>query len=326
MVLKVLAEEHAALPKGAERMPIREWFPQRFRYLEHDLRLPSTIGHAAPGVFLSPAQHPPRRSPVPWIQILHDVIPLSRPHPLLAADERRWRRIGPRLKSAAAVAAVSRFSADEGIRHFGLDPRAVHVIPNGVDLELFHPADPADAAPPDPPYVLHVSAWGPHKGFDEALQVVAGLAEAGLPHRLIMTGPNDAWMLSQVQDVVARSPRPDRAEIAGYVDDLPATYRSATALLMTSRCEGFGLPALEAMACGTPVVGFANSSLPEVIGEGGVLVPDGDVRAMIAAVERIARGDDLREELRARGIAWAGKFPWRRAVDAYSELVRSVAA
>jgi alpha-1,3-rhamnosyl/mannosyltransferase len=132
-------------------------------------------------------------------------------------------------------------------------------------------------------------------------------------------------MHAQVSAAVAASPRPDRVDIAGYVDDLPATYRSATALLMTSRCEGFGFPALEAMACGTPVVAFANSSIPEVVGDGGVLVADGDVAAMASAVRRLAGDSESKDELVHRGLAQAARFRWEESVDAYVDVLRSVA-
>jgi glycosyltransferase involved in cell wall biosynthesis len=256
------------------------------------------------------------------VHTLYDLIPLSWPHPLLARDRRRWIRIAPRLRRAAAVAAISRFSADEGIRHLGLDSRRVHVIPAGVDLAVFHPDETTHG---HTPYLLHVAAWGPHKGFTEALEVIARLAARGLPHRLVMAGPQDAWMLAQIRRVVAASPCPERVDIAGYVDDLPSLYRGATALLMTSRCEGFGLPALEAMASGTPVVAFANSSLPEVVGDGGVLVSDGDIDTMVTAVQRLAGDERARGELAEQGVAQAARFRWEDTVDAYAELLRSVA-
>ncbi len=132
-------------------------------------------------------------------------------------------------------------------------------------------------------------------------------------------------MLAQVRRVVACSPCPQRVEIAGYVQDLPSVYAGATALLMTSRCEGFGLPALEAMACGTPVVAFANSSLPEVLGDDGLLVEDGNVDAMAAAVIGLIDDPASRTELSQRAVRRAAQFRWEDTVQTYLELLRSVA-
>jgi glycosyltransferase involved in cell wall biosynthesis len=320
--VSVIATPDARLPDHAQRIVERPRAPARVRTLEHELLLPRRLSRSGAGVFLSPAQEPPRRSPVPWVQTLHDLTPLTRPDPLLAADARRWRRVGPRLRDASAVIAVSRFSAQEGVRHLGLDPDAITVIPHGVDHDIFKPGP---AAEPEVPYLLHVSAWGPHKGFPEALAVIASLADRGLPHRLVFVGPRDAWALARVREAVAASPRPDRVDLPGYVDDLPAAYRGADAFLMTSRCEGFGLPALEAMACGTPVVAFANSSIPEVVGDAGTLVPDGDVEAMADALERLLRSPGARAEQSERGLEHASRFRWERAIAAHAEVLESVA-
>lgn len=320
--LSVIAAPDAPLPTGVQRIDERLRAPRRARRLEHELLLPRRLEHADVEVFHSPAQEPPRRSPVPWVQTLHDLTPLTRPDPLLAADARRWRRIGPRLRGADAIIAVSRFSADEGIRHLGLDQSAITVIPHGVDHERFKPGP---VAAPDVPYLLHVGAWGPHKGFPEALEVIGRLAQRGLPHRLVLAGPRDEWTLARAREAVAAAPRPDRVELAGYVDDLPATYRAASVFLMTSRCEGFGLPALEAMACGTPVVAFANSSIPEVVGGGGALVPDGDTEAMTDEVERLIRSAPARDELSERGIEQAARFRWADAIEAHAAVLESVA-
>lgn len=321
--VRVLAEPAASLPAGVARMTMHRPAPQRLRSLSHDLLLPVDLRRCGCEVFHSPAQHPPARSPVPWVQTLHDLTPLTWPHPLLAPERQRWTRVGPRLRRAAAVATVSRFSADEAIRRLDLDPRRLEVIPLGVDPAVFRPSGPQDQ---DAPYLLHVAAWGPHKGFDEALAVIARLAEQGLPHRLVLAGPQDKWMASQVRAAVQMSPRPDRVEVAGYVADLPATYSGATALLMTSRCEGFGLPTLEAMACATPVVAFANSALPEVVGEAGILVDDGDVEAMARAVRELIESASLRQDLVAAGLARAAQFRWEDMGHAYRELLESVAS
>ena len=320
--LEVLADPEVQLPNGVRRVALRRPVPGRLRAAAHDVLLPGTLRRADCQVFHSPAQHPPRRSPVPWVQTLHDLTPLSWPHPILARERRWWTRVGPRLKGAAAVATVSQFSADEAVRHLGLDPRRLHVIPLGVDPKVFFPGgSPAE----DPPYLLHVAAWGPHKGFAEAMAVIDRLAEAGLPHRLVLAGPQDAWMQAQVQAEVRRATRPDRVDVAGYVPDLAAAYRGATALVMTSRCEGFGLPALEAMACGTPVVAFANSALPEVVGEAGLLIGDGDVEAMARALRELGASRSMREELSAAALARSAGFRWGKTVTAYRDLLESVA-
>jgi glycosyltransferase involved in cell wall biosynthesis len=318
--VEALAERDARLPEGVTRATIHRPTAQRFRSLTHDLLLPLDLRRSGCDVFHSPAQHPPRRSPVPWVQTLHDLTPLTWPHPLLAPERRHWLRVGPRLRRAAAVATVSRFSADEAITHLGLDPGRLEVIPLGVDPALFHPSGPVDE---EAPYLLHVAAWGPHKGFDEALAVVARLADAGLPHRLVLAGPQDRWMASQIQAAVRMSPRPDRVELAGYVPDIAAMYSGAAALLMTSRCEGFGLPTLEAMACGTPVIAFDNSALPEVVGEAGVLVPDGDIEAMTRVVRELIQSGSMRQELVAAGLARAAEFRWGAMVAAYRGLLES---
>ena len=320
--VRVLAEPGISLPEGVGRTGARWPFPGRLRAPAHDLLLPAYLSRAELDVFHSPAQHPPRHSPVPWVQTLHDLTPLTWPHPLLERERRHWIKVGPRLQRAAAVATVSRFSADEAIRRLGLNSSRLTVIPLGVDPTVFYPSD---APPEDPPYLLHVAAWGPHKGYDEALAVIARLADLGLPHRLVLAGPQDAWMQAKIRAAVSASARPDRVEVAGYVTDLPATYRGATALLMTSRCEGFGLPVLEAMACGTPVLAFANSSLPEVVGEGGVLVPDGDVEAMAGMVRQLVDGGSMRDELVQAGLLRAGRFRWEDMVTAYGQLLSSAA-
>jgi glycosyltransferase involved in cell wall biosynthesis len=125
-----------------------------------------------------------------------------------------------------------------------------------------------------------------------------------------------------VADLIRAGDRPDRVEALGYVEDLPALYQGASALLVTSRAEGFGLPAAEAMACGTPVVAFANTSLVEIVGEGGILVPDGDVASMVKAVDPLLRNERAWDDACARARERGRRFDWDRTVTEHAEVFR----
>ncbi|HET6908468.1 MAG TPA: glycosyltransferase family 1 protein [Mycobacteriales bacterium] len=294
--------------------------PARWRGRTGDWLLPRDIRRSRPDIFHSPAQSPPRQVPVPWVQTLHDLTPLVFRHPLLEADRRRWERIGPRLRQATRVICVSASSARQAQQLLGVDPDRTTVVPLGVD-PAFTPEGPRRT---DGPYLLWVSSWGPHKGLEIAASVVAALAAEGRPHQLLVAGYQDTQMLKHVRAAVELAG--DRVEVLGHVSELAPLYRGADALLVTSRAEGFGLPALEAMACGCPVIAFANTSLPEVIGDAGLLIADGDVGGYVAGVQQLLDDSTLREQLRDSGIRRAKEFTWRRTVERHVEVYRSLLA
>jgi glycosyltransferase involved in cell wall biosynthesis len=318
----VLARPGTGLPAGAELRPVRRSTNRRLADLEHELLLPRELTAVGADVGHGPGQHPPRRAPVPWLQNVHDLTPLTYDDPTYAGDRRRWRRMAPRLRRAAGVITGSRFSAGQVHTLLGIPTDRIHVIAHAAGSAF----RPTGEAPAEPPYLLYVGAWGPHKGFAEAFAVVGRLADLGYPHSLKVAGHQDTWMRARVEELRARSPRPERVEILGYVDDLAALYRRATALVVSSRAEGFGLPAVEAMACGTPVVAFANTALTEVVDEGGVLVDDGDVDAFVAALRRVLDSERERLELSQRALARARSFSWERAVAAHADLYRATAS
>jgi alpha-1,3-rhamnosyl/mannosyltransferase len=221
------------------------------------------------------------------------------------------------------VCTNSRRTADDAVRLLGLDPGRIHVTPLGVDGRYRPGAAPATDGPP---IVLYVGEYGPHKGFAEAFAVADAIADAGLPHRLAMVGFLAPWYESTVHDLLHQAARPDRVDLLGYVDDVVAAYRQADALIVTSRYEGFCLPALEAMACGTPVVAFDNSALPEVLGDAGTLVRDGDTRAFASALIALLRDPRARQEASERGVERARSFTWDRCATGLVDAVRSAAS
>ena len=318
---RALCRRGAALPARVEPVRMHRLAPMRGRRIEHELLLPFDLLRVKPDVFHSPALDPPWRSPRPWVQTLHDVIPLVYDDPELAPERRRWRRQAGRYRRAAAIIAVSRYSADIGISTLGLDPARVEVIPHGVGAE-FRP--PQGRAQRQPGHLLMVGEYSRRKGYAEALAVLGALVDQGYPVRLAVVGRIAPWVRPAVEAVVARSPAPGRVDLLGFVDDLVTQYQQAQVLVMSSRYEGFGFPVLEAMACGTPVVAFANSSLTEVVGDAGILVADGNVPEMTNAVRSLLDDQELWEEFSTRGLERVKQFSWDRSVAEHAEVFNRV--
>lgn len=320
--LSALATDDIELPRGVSRRSVtRRTREGRRAVMEHEIRRTFELMGRHGAVFHNPNPHAPAVCGGPWVQTLHDLIPLVYDDPALAGLRSRFRRFGPRYRRADAVIAVSRHAADEGIRLWGLDPGRIEVVHHGVGAQYV----PSNLRRQEPGYVSVVSEFSRRKGFDLAFQAIAALAEAGYPQRLVVAGRVQEWLRADFDAMLASAPRPDRIEVLGFVDDLPAVYQGATVHLVTSRYEGFGFPALEAMACGVPVVAFANSSLPEVIGDAGILVPDGDVAAMVAAVRRLLDDSSLRADLAEAGVERARRFTWAESASRHAEVYSKVA-
>ena len=321
-----LVTEGTELPAGvAPALVRRRYLHTRLSEREHRRELPGDIARHRPDVYHSPWLDPPRECAVPWVQSLLDVIPLTFDHPWFNHRPARWRRRFDGMERANAVITPSAFSASEGVRVLGLEASRVHVAPLGID-DVFSPGPgPAGAEP----YLLYVGVYGPNKGYRDAFALAAEVARRGHPHRLKVVGNLATWWVDlEVRRLLSLSPGAAHVDLLGAVpfERLLELYRGASALVVTSRAEGFGFPALEAMACGTPVVSFANSSLAEVVDHGGLLVRDGDVGAMADAVAAILSAPARAAELRTSGRAHAATFTWKRCAGIHADVFREVAA
>ena len=285
--------------------------PSRYRVLQPPPALAHSAGHfweqgALPAqargarLIYSPANLAPlasRRNVV----VIHDVAALRHPEWYRPAYVAYQRALLPRIaKRARLVITVSEFSKKELIEVLGADPARIAVVPNGVD-ERFNPQ--AEARRSERPYVLVVGTRIARKNttvLDEAAQRLSAL---GI--ELVHAGSGRGYM------------RPERGpgmRELGYVPDehMPGLYARALALAMPSLYEGFGLPALEAMACGTPVVASDRGALPETTGGAGVLVDPNDHTAFADALERLATDQAHRAELSKRALERARPFTWER--------------
>jgi glycosyltransferase involved in cell wall biosynthesis len=211
--------------------------------------------------------------------------------------------IGQSLEQASRIACVSRAIADETIRGFGVDPAKIEIVPNGVD-PFFSP-DPSIV---DGDYLLFAGTLEPRKGV---LDLIAAWSSLPEPRpRLILCG-DPGWKV--------RIPELPGLEVTGYVtrERLRELYRGALAFVYPSRYEGFGIPPLEAMACGAPVLATRTGAIPD-FAEGAALFID-DLRDTLV---RILGDAGLRRELRARGPEQARLWTWDRGARAMSELLR----
>ena len=228
---------------------------------------------------------------------------------------------------ADAVIVPSEAVRADVMRILGLPPERVFAIPEAAG-PAFHPQDAAAVEAVrrryglDGPFILSVGSLEPGKNRERLLEAFARLRARGLEHTLVVAGQR-AWRYEGEEPLAQRLGLADSVRFLGHVPqaDLPALYSAADLFAFPSLYEGFGLPALEAMACGAPVVASNVSAVPEVVGDAALQVPPLDVEALADAMERLLRDEPLRANLRERGLKRAAGFSWedtaRRTAEVY---------
>jgi len=225
------------------------------------------------------------------------------------------------LRAAHAVIAISESTRRDLLRLFGPFDASVHVVYGAVDAR-FQPATPDAVARVRTRYrlperfVLFVGTIEPRKNLARLLEAICTLREAGTPVPLVIAG-RAGWHYRPFADQLRRTALGGLVILPGPVPDahLPALYSAAEAFVFPSLYEGFGLPVLEAMACGTPVVASQAASLPEVAGEAALLVDPHDVRQLAASIRQVWQDAGLRAELRGKGWQQVGRFSWEKAAQ-----------
>jgi glycosyltransferase involved in cell wall biosynthesis len=306
------------LPPGAYRLAgSRRRYHGQLAGYEEAVALRADLERIRPDLYHAIDLRLPGRSPCRLAVTVHDLIPWAWGGPRMRGERLRFW-IGKRLlKRADAVIAVSKATAGDASRVAGVDPRRIQVVTEAAD-EAFKPRPGAGARVAE--------RWGLEAGY---LLFVGALDARKDPRSLLRAWAAAKEVRPGLELVVAGDPgRQAPAAMPGVrqlgrVDDeeLADLYTAAGCFVFPSRYEGFGLPCLEAMACGCPVAAFRNSSLPEVVGDAGLLVDDGDAEALGRAAASMSAEP---ERWRRAGLERAREFSWRKAARETIAIYESV--
>ncbi|MCS6950351.1 MAG: glycosyltransferase family 4 protein [bacterium] len=299
------------------------------RVLWEQTILPRLLRRGRVDVLFSPAFVLPRWWKGVGVVTVHDLnfeVSPQTIHPFRRAYLRRMTRWS--VQRAKRVIAISGATASDILRLYGMPSEKVVVIPYGLDA-MFNPhharaLEPAVRQRYALParFLLFVGTLEPRKNLPRLLEAFAlAQQQAELPPLVLAGAPG--WQHQKIRALAQRLNIEERVVFAGYIprEHLPGVYAAATALLYPSLYEGFGLPPLEAMGCGTPVLASNTSALPEVVGDGGLLVNPLHVSEIAEGILRLALEEELRQQLAERGIARARRFRWDEAARRTLEAI-----
>lgn len=310
-----------SLPTGSATV---SWRIIPFPRLWTQLRLSAELMQSTkPDVLFVPSHTIPLVHPLPTVATVHDLGFKHFPE-YYGRIERFYQEFGlwQTTRSATRLIAISGETKRDLVHYTHVPNDRIHVIHHGVDFELFHPAAPNERLSSSQrvfvPYLYTVGRVEAKKNVPRLIQAFRILKEKyKLPHHLLIAGKPGHHGYDEVKIELAKLPPDIRAAVRelGYVsDEANAQWlRFADALVFTSGFEGFGMPALEAMASGTPVVASNASSLPEVVGKAGILVNHTRAEAIAEGVLELVRKPNRRKQLVQDGLTHVRQFTWERA-------------
>jgi alpha-1,3-rhamnosyl/mannosyltransferase len=338
-----LAAPNLKIVRVAQReSPVRAAAADGHRSPADMLRFTRAVWRERPDVFFSPSVYTffPLPPGLPAVVAIHDAIPERFPELTLPSRRARlfWTgKVRLALTQAKLILTVSRYAASELEQVLGVARARIRIAQNAPSPDYF-PVDPAEAratarehgVPEGEPWFTYVGGFNPHKRVDTIVRAHAQVVhEGGLrPHLLLVGSLSDDVFhgnLAEIRAAIEAAGTGDLVHWCGFVPDaaLRALHSGATALVLVSESEGFGLPAMEAAACGTPVIGTTSSPLPELLPGGGLFVEPGDVERIAQAMRKLLLDPEARSAMGDQARRSAGALSWddgaRVALQSLSE-------
>lgn len=262
---------------------------------------------------------------------VHDIITLIYPEKHPFKRQLLYKFLLPRtLKNADKIITVSEHTKNDLIKYFHISGEKIKVIHNGVS-QKFKPLNDTQISEVknkynlDFPFILYVGTLEPRKNIPALIQAFKLLDKQNLPHKLVIAGKK-GWKYREIFEMIEELNLSEDVVFTGYVpdNDLPALYNASDLFVYPSIYEGFGLPPLEAMACGTPVITSDTSSLPEVVGNAGITIDPKDVNLLSTMMYEVLTNDSLKQEMINKGLNRAKLFSWElcavETLKLYEEL------
>ncbi|ABY95274.1 MULTISPECIES: glycosyltransferase family 4 protein [Thermoanaerobacter] len=239
-----------------------------------------------------------------------------------------FKFILPRIiERAKKIITISDCTKSNIVKYFNVQEEKIVRIYNGYDRNLFFPRDDAKSyiygkyGIED--YILAVGASYPHKNYDNLIKAITLTLDKNI--KLIIAGGKDEYR-NYLKKLTKELNLVDRVLFINYVpqEDLPYLYSAARCLVYPSLYEGFGLPPLEAMACGCPVITSNTSSLPEVVGDAGVMINPHSIEEIAKAIDMVLSNENLRKEMIEKGLKQAQKFSWRKTAEEIYKVIKEI--
>lgn len=318
-------------PSLSGAIRIEDHFPHS-RWVWMQTMLPGAIRRSQPDLVHFTNALAPLWQPAPFVLTIHDASLFVYGHYHPRARHLTIRLMLPLVaRRASAIITVSQHSCSELTRVLRLPPEKLYVVYEAPAPRFRPISDEACLTSlrqkyklPDD-FILFVGTLEPRKNLTRLVRALARARDHGLSHHLVLAGPS-GWMTGEFYKEVESLGLKDVVHHLGYVpvEDLPALFSMATLFAFPSLYEGFGLPPLEAMACGTPVLTSNRSSMAEICGDAAYLVEPESEESIAEGLCTLLADADLRQMLRRRGLAHAAQFSWQRAARETSEVYRRV--